>query len=61
WLLGETYSLLDPYLFLMTRWGRSMARPPRTLPAIGRHAAAVHARPAVREAVAIEQLPEPVC
>lgn len=60
WLLGETYSALDPYLFLMTRWGRNMARPPKSLPAIGRHAAAVFARPAVKEAVAIEQLPDPV-
>ncbi len=60
WLLGETYSLLDPYLFLMTRWGRGMSRPPKSLPAIGRHAAAVFARPAVKEAVAVEQLPDPV-
>lgn len=60
WLLGETYSLLDPYLFLMTRWGRSMARPPKTRPSIGAHAARVLARPAVTQAVALEKLAEPV-
>lgn len=60
WLLGDSYSLLDPYLFLMTRWGRGMARPPKTRAPIGAHAARVLARPAVAEAVAIEKLAQPV-
>ncbi len=57
WLCGDGFSAADIYLFMLTRWGRNLAAPPaKTLPLIGRHYAAVGARPATREAFAAEGL-----
>lgn len=59
WLLGDRYSALDPYAFMLCRWTRGMQRPARTLPHIGPYLQRMLARPAVRRTIATEQLPEP--
>jgi len=59
WLLGDRISAADLYLFMFVRWGRNMASPPRLIPSLARHAAAVAARPAVREALAFEGIAPP--
>ncbi len=61
WLLGERYSAVDPFCFMLCRWTRGFAqRPARDYPHIGPYLARVLARPAVQRAVAAEQLPEPI-
>lgn len=59
WLLGERFSAVDLFLFMLTRWGRAMPRPPRALPAIAAHAERVANRPAVLAALAAEGLAAP--
>ena len=60
WLLGERYSALDPYAFMLCRWTRGMQRPARTLPAIAPFLQRVLARPAVQRAIATEGLQPPL-
>ncbi len=59
WFLGERYSALDPYVLMLCRWTRGMARPARTLPALGPYLQRVLARPAVQRTYANEGLGEP--
>ena len=59
WLLGEGYSALDPYAFMLCRWTRGFARPARSLPQLGRFLARVLARPAVQRVLATEKLVAP--
>jgi glutathione S-transferase len=59
WFLGERYSVLDPYVLMLCRWTRGMARPARTLPQLGPYLQRVLARPAVQRAYAQEGLGEP--
>jgi glutathione S-transferase len=59
WLLGEAYSLLDPYALMLCRWTRGMARPARTLAQLGPYLQRVLARPAVRKVFEKEALPQP--
>ena len=47
-LLPAGFSAADIYLFMLTRWGRNLARPAWDMPALGRHFQAVGSRPAVR-------------
>ena len=60
WLLGDTFSAADLYLFMFVRWGRNLPSPPRLIPSLARHAAEVAARPAVRETLRIEQIEAPL-
>lgn len=59
WLMGEHYSALDPYAFMLCRWTRGMHRPARTLPQLGPYLARVLDRPAVQRALASEGLVAP--
>jgi glutathione S-transferase len=59
WLLGETFSAADLFLTMLTRWGRTLPAPSRTIPAIGAHAARVLARPAVQAAFEAEGIRPP--
>ena len=59
WLLGERFSLLDPYTLMLCRWTRGMARPARTLPRLGDYLQRVLARPAVERAFKQEALLQP--
>jgi len=60
WMLGQRYSALDPYTFMLCRWTRGMARPARTLPHIGPYLERMLARPAVQKALEVEQLRPPL-
>jgi glutathione S-transferase len=60
WLLGERFSAADLFLTMVIRWGRNLARPPRTIPALGALAERVLARPAVRAAFEAEGLRPPL-
>jgi glutathione S-transferase len=61
WLLGERYSALDPYAFMLCRWTRGFSsHPAREYPHIAPYLQRVAARPAVQRAVATEKLPEPI-
>lgn len=54
WVMGETYTIADPYLFTLAQWleldGVDLARLPRVL----EHRERVRARPAVQRALAAE-------
>ena len=60
WFLGERYSALDPYAFVLCRWTRGFARPARGLPQLGPYLQRMLARPAVQKALATEKLPPPI-
>jgi glutathione S-transferase len=60
WLLGERFSAADLFLFMLIRWGRSMPRPPRSLPNLNALAERVLARPAVQKALEVEGIKAPV-
>jgi len=59
WFLGTRFSALDPYVLMLCRWTRGMARPARTLPHLGAYLQRMLARPAVQRAYANEGLAEP--
>jgi glutathione S-transferase len=59
WLLGERFSALDPYAFMLCRWTRSAQRPARTLAHVGPFLSRVLARPATQRVIATEQLSQP--
>lgn len=60
WFLGESFSLLDPYVLMLCRWTRGMARPARTLPHLAPYLQRVLARPAVQRAYATEGIGAPL-
>jgi glutathione S-transferase len=60
WLLGDGYSLVDPYAFVLCRWTRGFGRPARDLAHIKPWLDRVLARPAVQRALATEKLPPPL-
>jgi glutathione S-transferase len=60
WLLGATYSAVDPLLFVLCRWTRGFARPARSLPHVGPYLQRMLARPAVQRAFDTEQLVPPL-
>jgi glutathione S-transferase len=59
WLLGETYSAVDAYAFVLCRWARNMAKPGSSWPHFGPSARRVSERPAVLRALHAERLSEP--
>ncbi|WP_448204060.1 glutathione S-transferase family protein [Azospirillum sp. sgz302134] len=59
WFLGDRYSVVDPYLFVLARWTRFMAKPARSLPNLGPYLARVLERPAVKAAFEAEGLNAP--
>lgn len=60
WLLGDDFSVADPYLLMLCRWTRNMGRPARTRPALNAVLARIAARPAVRRAFEQEGIAQPV-
>ena len=59
WLMGPTYTALDPYVLMLCRWTRGMSRPARTLPHIGPFLERMLARPAVQQVYEVEKLSSP--
>jgi glutathione S-transferase len=48
YLLGETYSIIDPYLMMVSRWGRGLGKAPNSYPHIGPFLDRMAERPAVK-------------
>jgi len=59
WFLGASFSILDPYVFVLCRWTRGFARPARSLPEIAPWLDRMLARPALQRAFATEKLSAP--
>ncbi len=59
YLLGETLSAADFYLFMLSRWTRNMPKKARDLRHLGAYLARLMDRPSVREVFAIEGIGEP--
>lgn len=60
WLLGESYSALDPYAMMLCRWTRGFSSAPaRDRTQLGPYLQRVLARPAVQRVFAAEQLAQP--
>lgn len=54
WVMGETYSICDPYLFTIAQWLEGDGVDPRAIPAVIDHRQRVSERAAVRRAIAAE-------
>lgn len=57
--LGERFTAVDPYLFMLSRWTRMMHNPARNRPHFQRYQQMMLARPAVQKTFAAEGLGEP--
>lgn len=55
WVLGETYSICDPYLFTVARWMEADGVDPVRFPNVAGHRQRMGERPSVRQALAIEE------
>ena len=53
WVLGDTYSLADIYLYTVARWLEGDGVPLADLPRVAAHFAAMERRPAVQKAIAL--------
>lgn len=56
WIVGGTYSIADSYMLVFYRWGTRMGRDMTAWPGWTRHKDAMLARPAVRRALATEEI-----
>ncbi len=54
WVLGEAYSVADPYLFTVAQWLERDGVDPARLPRVAEHRRRMAERPAVRRALAAE-------
>jgi glutathione S-transferase len=54
WVMGETYTICDPYLFTIAQWLEADGVDPSAIPAVMDHRRRVFERAAVRKAVAAE-------
>ena len=59
YLLGAEVSVCDLYLLMLSRWGRGMTRPPRSLPNIGKLLGRILERPAVKRTLEQEGIEAP--
>ncbi len=58
--MGQTYTILDPYLLMLGRWTRNMARPARSLPHVGAYMNRLLERPAIKRTFEQEGLKAPL-
>ena len=59
YLLGDTFSAIDVYLLMVSRWGRHLATKPASRPKIKKLTDLVLARPAVQKTIEVEGLKGP--
>ncbi len=59
WFLGDRFSIVDPFAFVLCRWTRGFARPARALPHVKPWLDRMLARPATQRAFASEMLQAP--
>ncbi len=55
WVMGETYTICDPYLFTIAQWLEGDSVDPSRFPKVKAHRDRMSEREAVRKAVALEQ------
>jgi glutathione S-transferase len=55
WVMGETYTICDPYLFTLAQWMEGDSVDPARFPKIKAHRDRMSDRPAVRKALAEEK------
>lgn len=61
WFLGADYSVLDPYVWMLSRWTRGFSsKPARDYPHIAAFLKRMLERPAMQKAIATEKLSEPI-
>ena len=56
YVMGDTFTVADAYLYTVTRWSKPMAIDLSGYPNLLAHHARVGARPAVQEALKVEKL-----
>jgi glutathione S-transferase len=54
WVMGETYTICDPYLFTVAQWLEADGVDPKLVPRVIDHRRRMSERPAVRRALAAE-------
>jgi glutathione S-transferase len=54
WVMGDSYTICDPYLFTVAQWLEGDGIDPSRFPKVGNHRQRMAERPAVRKAVAEE-------
>lgn len=54
WVLGEAYTICDPYLFTLAQWMEADGVDPKRFPKVADHRQRTAQRPAVRKAIAQE-------
>jgi glutathione S-transferase len=54
WVMGDTYTICDPYLFTLAQWMEDDGVDPTRFPRISDHRRRMSERPAVRKAIAME-------
>jgi glutathione S-transferase len=59
YMMGEQFTVLDPYLFLLCRWGRNFARPPRDYPNLGAYLQRLSQRNTIIECFNQEEIDAP--
>lgn len=55
WVMGETFSIADPYLFVFAEWMEGDGVDPARFPKIAAHRAAMDARPSVQRVNAMRE------
>lgn len=60
WLLGEQYTILDPYAFMLCRWTRGFTKPAREWPLLGQYLQRMLERPAIQRVIKTEGLAAPL-
>ncbi|MFN0161072.1 MAG: glutathione S-transferase family protein [Burkholderiales bacterium] len=60
WLMGEHYTIADPYALVLCRWTRGFARPARGYAQLGPYLQRMLARPAVARVFATEKIGAPL-
>jgi glutathione S-transferase len=61
WMMGEAYTLLDPYVWLLCRWTRGFKeQPARSFAHLGPYLQRVQQRPAMQRTIAAEGLVPPL-
>ncbi|MEP6841360.1 MAG: glutathione S-transferase N-terminal domain-containing protein [Bradyrhizobium sp.] len=54
WVMGETYTICDPYLFTIAQWMEGDGVDPSRFPGVSEHRRRMSERPQVRDAIAAE-------
>ena len=59
YLMGDKFTLLDAYLYMVSRWGRFLASPPNGYPALGPYLSRLSERQSIIDSFGQEQIDAP--